>query len=144
MRTTVLLVCLAVVCCVVGCKAPPKAAQPKADAKVALPPPPPPKDRVALHDGSVLIGKVKSIQGGKLTLITRFADTLTVDLAKVKGVGSTGEGSQTVQGRLELRCCNVADISPSAADADAQIVATLKEMFRLIGGPAALAAAGRA
>jgi hypothetical protein len=64
--------------------------------------------------------------------------------AKVKGVGSTGEGSQTVQGRLELRCCNVADILPSAADADAQIVATLKERFRIIGGPAALAAAGRA
>ena len=70
--------------------------------------------------------------------------SLAGEQAKVKGVGSTGEGNQTVQGRLELRCCNVADIAPAAADADAQIVAALKEKFRLIGGPEALAAAGRA
>ncbi len=62
------------------------------------------------------------------------------EVAKVKGVGSTGDGNQTVQGRLELRCCNVADIVPAAAAADEQIVAELKKHFRLIGGPEALAA----
>ena len=62
------------------------------------------------------------------------------EIAKVKGVGSTGEGSQTVQGRLELRCCNVADVAPAAAAADEQIIASLKQQFKLIGGPEALAA----
>ena len=65
------------------------------------------------------------------------------EVAKVKGVGSTGEGKQAVQGRLELRCCNVADIAPAAAAADEQIVAQLRERFKLIGGPEALAAAGQ-
>ena len=64
------------------------------------------------------------------------------DAARFKGVGATGDGAQAVQGRLELRCFNVADLAPAAADADARIIAQLKQRFRLIGGPEALAAAG--
>lgn len=64
------------------------------------------------------------------------------DRAKFKCTGVTGEGKQAVTGRLELRCLNVADISPAAAGADARIIAQLKERFKLIGGPEALAAAG--
>ena len=66
------------------------------------------------------------------------------DVAKFKGVGSTGEGAQAVQGRFELRSFNVADIAPAAAAADEQIVADLRAQFRLIGGPEALAASGAA
>lgn len=64
------------------------------------------------------------------------------ELAKFKALGSTGDGATAVQGRLELRCFNVADVFPPAADADARIIAQLKGRFKLIGGPAALAAAG--
>lgn len=64
------------------------------------------------------------------------------DIARFKCVGTTGEGAQAVQGRLELRCFNVADVSPAAAGADARIIAQLKQRFKLIGGPEALAAAG--
>ena len=61
------------------------------------------------------------------------------DVAKCKGV--LGDGSQAVQGRFELRCFNVADVFPPAAGADERILAQLKQRFRLIGGPEALAAA---
>ncbi|KPK84821.1 MAG: hypothetical protein AMJ81_04730 [Phycisphaerae bacterium SM23_33] len=61
--------------------------------------------------------------------------------AAFKGVGVVDGERQAVQGRLELRCFNVADISPAAGGADEKIVAQLKERFRLIGGPEALAAA---
>ncbi len=64
------------------------------------------------------------------------------DVASCQGVGLTAEGSHAVQGRFELRCCNVADIHPPSAEADARIIADLKQQFRLIGGPEALAAAG--
>ncbi len=63
-------------------------------------------------------------------------------LAKFRCVGTTAEGAQAVAGRLELRCCNVADIAPAAAAADQRIVTQLKQRFKLIGGPEALAAAG--
>jgi len=63
------------------------------------------------------------------------------DVAKCKGVGTVGDGSTAVHGRFELRCRNVADVFGPAADADGRIVAELKARFRLIGGPAALAAA---
>ena len=48
---------------------------------------------------------------------------------------------QAVQGRFELRCYNVADVHPASAEADSRIIARLKEQFKLIGGPEALAAA---
>ena len=63
------------------------------------------------------------------------------DVARCKGVGFTDEGSQAVRGRFELRCYNVADVHPASAEADPRIIARLKEQFKLIGGPEALAAA---
>ncbi len=72
------------------------------------------------------------------------AELLGVDgeTAKFKGVGLLGDGAQAVQGRLELRCFNVADVCPAAKAADARILTQLKQRFRLIGGPEALAAGG--
>ena len=64
------------------------------------------------------------------------------DTARFKAAGTTGEGATAVTGRLELRCFNVADFFPPAADADAKIIAKLQQRFRLVGGPEALAVAG--
>ena len=62
-------------------------------------------------------------------------------LASFKAVGTVGEGKQAVGGKLELKFLNVAEICPAAASADERIVARLRQQFRLIGGPEALAAA---
>jgi putative salt-induced outer membrane protein YdiY len=43
-------------------------------------------DEIHLNDGSKIIGTVKAISGGKVTIKTDFAGDLTVDMAKVKGV----------------------------------------------------------
>ncbi len=70
------------------------------------------------------------------------AELVEVDgqMATFKARGTVGTDRQAVRGQLVLRSCNVADVCPAAAGADARIVATLKERFRLIGGPEALAA----
>ena len=65
------------------------------------------------------------------------------DVATFKGVGTVRGGEKAVQGRLELRCSNVADVCPAAVGADEKIIEQLKRQFKLIGGPEALAAAGR-
>ena len=62
------------------------------------------------------------------------------DAAEFKAVGEV-DGRQAVSARLELRCLNLAEADPRQAATDAQIVAQMKEAFRLIGGPEALAAA---
>lgn len=62
------------------------------------------------------------------------------DRAKCKGTGKLPDGSQAVGGRFELRCFNVADVAPAVAGADQRIIAQLKQRFKLIGGPEALAA----
>ena len=63
-------------------------------------------------------------------------------LIRAKGSGTVSSGAVAVQGKLELKACNVADVCPAAVGADARIVRQLKEQFRIIGGPEALAAAG--
>ncbi len=65
------------------------------------------------------------------------------EIASCKGAGYVGDGSTAVTGRLELRCYNVADVFAPAAEtgADERIIARLKDHFKLIGGPEALAAA---
>jgi 3-hydroxyacyl-[acyl-carrier-protein] dehydratase len=68
------------------------------------------------------------------------AGEITPDGAKLKGSGRVGE-TQTVSARLELRCMNLADSGLASADADAAILAQLKDRFLLVGGPEALAAA---
>jgi len=73
-------------------------------------------------------------------------DGIEGGVAKCKGVGTVGDGSTAVTGKFELRCSNVADVFPPAAEqgADERIIAQLKQRFALIGGPEALAAAGSA
>ncbi len=65
------------------------------------------------------------------------------DLVKFKGIGRVGD-RQTVSARLELRCFNLVDRKAYLADADRQIVEQLRARFKLVGGPAALAAATEA
>jgi len=62
------------------------------------------------------------------------------DTARFKGAGAVA-GRQAVSARLEMRSFNLADRQKYLAAADAEIVAEMKERFRLIGGPPALAAA---
>jgi len=66
--------------------------------------------------------------------------SITEDSAKFKGTGFVGD-RQTLSARLELRCLNLVDRQAYLADADKQIIADLRERFKLIGGPAALAQA---
>jgi len=61
-------------------------------------------------------------------------------VAKCKGAGTLGDGTQAVGGRFELKCFNVSDVAPAASGADEKIIAQLKQRFKLIGGPKALAA----
>ncbi len=65
------------------------------------------------------------------------------DIATFKGSGTVEGGQTAVQGRLELKSFNVADFFPPAASADERIIAQLKEKFKIIGGPEALAKAGK-
>ena len=81
--------------------------------------------------------------GDSLTTEVEMVDVKD-GLIRVKGSGTVGSGAVAVQGKLELRACNVADFCPSAKGADERIIAQLKEQFKLIGGPEALAAAGGA
>jgi len=55
---------------------------------------------------------------------------------------ATVDERQAVSGRLELRCFNLAEQQAYLASADAAVVAQLREVWKLIGGPEALAAAG--
>ena len=68
--------------------------------------------------------------------------------ATFKGVGyvcdPTGERAKAVSAKLELRCGNLVDRAEYLAAADTAIVAELRDRFKLIGGPEALAAAGAA
>lgn len=69
------------------------------------------------------------------------ATEISDDSAKFKGVGFVGD-RQTISGRLELRCFNLADRQSYLADADCAIIAQLTKQFRLIGGPEALTRSG--
>lgn len=64
------------------------------------------------------------------------------DTVKFKAVGTLADGSTAVSGKLELKCCNIADVCPHASEGDARLIEQLKTQFRLVGGPEALAAAG--
>lgn len=65
---------------------------------------------------------------------------LSVDPAKFKGVGFVGD-RQILSARFELRCMNLADMQGYLAEADTRIVAQLRDQFKLIGGPEAVALA---
>ena len=79
------------------------------------------------------------VQPGQVLRCEVEATEIGDSSARLKGAGFVGD-RQTVSGRLELRCFNLADTLPHGADADAQIVRELKEQFKLIHGPEALEA----
>ena len=68
----------------------------------------PAADRVELADGSVVIGRLVSAEGGKFKMETAFAGTIEIAQAQVKGF-TTDEtvfvglnGGSTVQGKVEM------------------------------------------
>ena len=81
------------------------------------------------------------VQPGRKLRCELDAVSIGADSAKFKGVGRVDD-DQAVSARLELKSFNLAGRSGYLADADASIIDDLKKQFELIGGPAALAAAG--
>ena len=81
------------------------------------------------------------VQPGDILRCEVTAKEIGDDAARFKGTGFVGD-RQAVGGRLELSCFNLAGREPGGAAADESIVAQLRERFKLIGGPGALAAAG--
>ena len=65
--------------------------------------------------------------------------SITDDTAKFKGSGYVGD-RLAVSARLELKCMAMADKAPYGKKIDERITAQVKEMFKLVGGPAALSA----
>lgn len=57
--------------------------------------------------------------------------------------GPAGGGAKAVSAKFNLRCGNLADRAGFLAEADAAIVAQLRDRFKLIGGPEALGAVER-
>jgi 3-hydroxyacyl-[acyl-carrier-protein] dehydratase len=82
------------------------------------------------------------VQPGNILRCDVTAVEIGQDRARFKGAGFVGD-RQAVSGRLELRCFNLADERACGPDADQMIVAQLRQRFRLIGGPEALAAAAK-
>ena len=82
------------------------------------------------------------VQPGNILKCELTAVEIGESSAKFKGTGMVGD-RQAVSGRLELRCFNLADERRAGPEADAAIIAQLKQRFKLIGGPEALAAGGR-
>ncbi|MDP6547171.1 MAG: 3-hydroxyacyl-ACP dehydratase FabZ family protein [Phycisphaerae bacterium] len=81
------------------------------------------------------------VQPGRKLRCELDALSIDADTAKFKGVGMIDD-DQAVSARLELKCFNLAGRSGYLADADKSIINDLKKQFELVGGPAALAAAG--
>ena len=67
---------------------------------------------------------------------------ITDTSAKFKGEASV-EGKTTVSGRLELKCFNLVERAAFLAEADEKVIAQLKERWKLVHGPEALAACGQ-
>ena len=80
------------------------------------------------------------VQPGNILRCEAAATAIGGETAKFKAVGFVGD-RQAVSGRLELRCLNLAGRSGCDEATDAAIVEQLKDRFKLVGGPEALAAA---
>lgn len=103
-------------------------------------------DQVTLNDGSVLVGKIEVVAGGKLTLTTDFAGKLEIDATKVKAyavdgrvnvslasgdtlVGSvkkSGDDKSTVEtavGQIGFSASQVSAIWPEGTDSPAILAA---------------------
>jgi len=83
------------------------------------------------------------VQPGHVLECDVQARSIEADAAAVQASG-TVDGATAVSGRLELRCFNLAERAGAPPDADRRILADLRQRFELLGGPAALAAAGPA
>lgn len=83
------------------------------------------------------------VQPGNIMRCELEAVEITDTSAKFKGTGMVGD-KMTVTARIELKCMNLAERAPYLAAADEAIVKQLKERFKLVGGPEALAAATQA
>ncbi len=81
------------------------------------------------------------VQPGNILRCEVEAMEIGDETAKFKGTGYV-EGGVAVSARLELRSFNLAEKNPAMAAEDKSIIAEIKDRFRLVGGPAALAAAG--
>jgi len=85
------------------------------------------------------------VQPGRMLRCEVDAIEIGDSSAKFKGVGYVcdpgGEQAKAVSAKIELRCVNLGERAGYLADADAAIVADLRERFKLVGGPRALAAA---
>ena len=66
---------------------------------------------------------------------------ISPDGAKFKGLGLV-EDREALSARLELRCFNLSERHPYLAENDTEIVAQLRDQFKVVGGPAALQRAG--
>jgi 3-hydroxyacyl-[acyl-carrier-protein] dehydratase len=78
------------------------------------------------------------VQPGNIMRCEVDAVEIGPDAAKFKGIGMVGDKT-TVSARLELKCFNLADRHAYLADADKAIIAQLRQRFKLVGGPEALA-----
>ena len=81
------------------------------------------------------------VRPGQLLRCEVDAMAMADDSAKFKAAGFVDD-TQAVSARLELRCFNLAEQHAHLAAADAEIVAQLRQVFKLVGGPEALAANG--
>jgi 3-hydroxyacyl-[acyl-carrier-protein] dehydratase len=79
------------------------------------------------------------VQPGNILRCELTAMEIGDSAARFKGAGFVGE-RQAVSGRLELRCFNLAAERRAGPEADAAIIGQLRQQFKLIGGPEALAA----
>ena len=76
-------------------------------------------DRVELADGSVVLGRLVSVDGGKLKLETSFAGTITIDQAKVKAMATDEAVNVSLaDGTTSLRRINDPAVGPAPAVAE--------------------------
>ena len=80
------------------------------------------------------------VQPGNIMRCEVEAIEIGPDSAKFKGTGMVGDKT-TVSAKLELKCFNLVDRHSYLADADKAIIAQLRQRFKLVGGPEALAKA---
>jgi 3-hydroxyacyl-[acyl-carrier-protein] dehydratase len=83
------------------------------------------------------------VSPGEIMRCDLEAVEITDGSAKFKGVASV-DGKTTVSGKLELQCFNLVERAAFLAEADAQIIAQLKDCWKLVHGPEALEAAKQA
>ncbi len=95
----------------------------------------------------IVLAKAKNVRyanfvaPGQILRCEVEASEITDTSATIKGAGFV-EDRQTVQGRFDLRCFNLADTQARGAEADQAIRALLQKQWKIIGGPEALEAAG--